>query len=467
MSKDKDNNVIGKYLTAVPSGFLPIDYMLGKNIKDGDGKLIMKHMGHTIGGHYGVTADPSAGKTTLILQMICNSIKLKHNNNYPLIHIDIFDSDGTLEYDRVAKLADVTLDKIHEYVTIHKVGTIIEATTIITELQKEYDNTPEQREPVMVTEFYTGKKFPMYPYRVLFFDTITALTSADDESDSKKKAEDIAAKATQNNMDAAQRAKAMGNLVNQMSRYFNRNCIFYYAGHYFEQINTKMFGGPTKQWKAGSAEKYSSFPTKLRAKLGYLLDIKTMDMSNRESPTHPINTYKLPVAKTDPKNGEMADKAYCAILTDIKSKSSLEGVAKINIAFVGQKYNPEISLVTTAKDQGLLVKETGRYPSAADPSVLKADKDAYELLVNAEGVYIMGDENKELTSLSELNLLLSRQFTDEAINAKKARMYKLIVKGINNKMKFLLDGNNVTYSDVKTAEDSMKFLEMVLSDLDD
>lgn len=206
----------------LPTGFNTLDIILGENERDLNGRLINVHRGVPIGQQGFIAAVQGAGKSTLVMQMTAEPIKL----GYPCHKVIVFDTDGHVwKKNRLVKLTQLPPDEVDKYYKVYDMNTIEDIIKTIETEHKEYIEDMKANKNKMVKFFdpVRQEEVQMQPYVYLVFDTVTSINSDMYDVDGKKE--------ITSNESSLTTFRYMANLVNTVCNFFNGNVAVIWNAH--------------------------------------------------------------------------------------------------------------------------------------------------------------------------------------------------------------------------------------------
>ena len=431
----RDESKLEVNSTHFPSGFMPLDYMLGANHRNLNGDIIDVVRGFTVGKQYAICALPGAGKSTLIPDILSFPL---HIGMKDCVHkIIIIDTDGAeWSPQRLRKITSLDLDTIDEKFQVYSVSTIEETISILAKEEKEYKAMKYKQ--VKFFDPYMGIERKCVPIVYIVFDTITSFTSTSFEEGDK--------------MIAKQQSMTtfldVGNLVNNIPNMFDGNSVVLYSTHL--KPNNPPVGQrlATKEFKTAPGNWKSHLPIRVKQKASAIFWFtKTKDGNNFDSTDHPIHTFGLADLKTT--------SAFITDCISVKSRTGSEGRTITKLFFLDGKFNRELTNLATALNLGIIKTKGGNHPTADNPSIFKGKIGCEDELAaqgrRSKSALVVKGFNY-ITNIIELRLILNYLGDNEEMMAIKGELQCALNDAYESTLSYELEANNMTSEDFKTSQ---------------
>lgn len=200
-----------------------------------------------------------------------------------------------------------------------------------------------------------------------------------------------------------------------------------------------------RDFKSSKNSKKAAIPTRLKFKASWVIWVnEILDGANPNS-DHPLNALAL---------GDVEGSTVFGIkYTTAKNRTGTEGRTQGNLTFVSGEFDPIVSMIADAKDFNVLEKSGGNYPTKDNPHIFQGQSDCeYENnLMKSKGsinAYTVKGYDRP-TNVLEARAILKYNGTNETLNNAQSELYGAIMNGLENKLKYELETNCVTDSEIQ------------------
>lgn len=417
---------LNKYL---PTGYPTIDILGGQNKRDLNGNLIEIQRGHKLGTQICIAAAPGIGKTTLALDMA----SIGYHVGLPLWKIIYIDADrNDAEENRYSMLTNFTDEEREKYLEVVDKNFLEDIADYLSDVDARYK--AEKFKPQTINSIMNpNEKMQMMPYTVVIIDTVTSLKSEKYSLGGEKNADATA------NQQGMTEGRLKGDIANSITNICDGNVLVIWLAHL--KKNTPEMGKtiPKKAYKSSPIDITDSVPEKIRAKAAqvYWL-IKPEDANNQDSSQHPKYIYGYQ---------EDGGKIYQVTIVAVKSRSSTENRSPMKLVYEGSKFNNMTSLIATLYNStDKLVKASGQFPNADNPSIFK---DSGEFKVPKRDALKLEGYNYP-TNLVEARLLVNYTGNNPDILKRKALFLQASLSSLEDYYSYELESNNTTYDEIQS-----------------
>lgn len=216
-----------------------------------------------------------------------------------------------------------------------------------------------------------------------------------------------------------------------------------------QTVAEKEFKSAPGQWK-------SHIPLRIKQKLSTFFWLtKTQDMSNQESPSHPIQIYGMQDMNTK--------SLFVTNAISVKSRSGTEGRTVCKLMFINGKFDRVSSLLASCLNSKVFKEGSSMHPNvgSGQPSIFKDEPDCekeYKAQGSRKKKILTLNGFDRPTNIIEARLLLNYTGTNEKILDIADDFREAIQIELEDVLAYELETNNVTADEVKTNQAKIRAL---------